>query len=127
MYVKNVNELRIYQLALELAKETSNLIKQIPHYWDIEECRQILRSSSSCSSNIAEGFSQRSYVKKFINYLNIAMGSSDESQDHLTKLRNNKHITSEIAEDYIFRYKSLSVKTLNMINHLKNRSTIAPQ
>ena len=56
------------------------------------------------------------------------MGSSDESKDHLTKLRNNKHITNEIAEHYIFRYTGLSVKTLNMINHLRNRTTTkAPQ
>lgn len=127
MYVKNIKELRIYQIALQLAGEIEKLIKQIPYYWDIEECRQILRSSSSCPSNIAEGFSQRFYTKKFIHYLRIAMGSSDESQDHLTKLRNNKHITNEIAEHYIFRYKSLSVKTLNMITHLRIRSTKAPQ
>lgn len=122
MYAKTIEELRIYQIALQLAGETNKLIKQIPHYWDIEECRQILRSSSSSPSNIAEGFSQRFYTQKFIHYLRIAMGSSDESQDHLAKLRNNKHIDGKIAEHYIFRYKSLSVKILNMINHLRGKT-----
>ena len=124
MYAKIVEELAIYQIALQLAKEINKLIKQIPHDWNIVECKQILRSSSSCSSNIAEGFAQRFYPKQFIKYLYIAMGSSDESQDHMTKLKNNNHIETELANDYIKRCKYLSVKILNFINYLKKKHNI---
>jgi len=124
MFAKTVEELMIYQIALELAKEVNKLIKQIPHYRDIEECRQILRSSSSAPSNIKEGFAQRFYAKQFIKYLYTAMASSDESQDHMEKLRNNDHIKPEIANDYIKRYKHLSIKILNFINYLKKKHNI---
>jgi four helix bundle protein len=124
MFVKNVEELEIYQIALQLAKEVNELIKQIPHYWNIEECNQILRSSSSCPSNIEEGFAQRFYPKKFIYFLNVALGSSDESKGHMRKLCNNGHVKPEIANNYIKRYKNLSIKTLNLINYLKKRHNI---
>jgi four helix bundle protein len=124
MFAKIVEELVIYQIALELAKEVNKLVKQIPHYWDIEECRQILRSSSSVPSNIKEGFAQRFYAKQFIKYLYIAMASSDESQDHLAKLKNNGYVKSEIADGYIKRYKNLSVRILNFINYLRKKYNI---
>jgi four helix bundle protein len=124
MYAKIVEELVIYQVALQLAKEINKLIKQIPRYWNIEECKQILRSSSSVPSNIKEGFAHRFYAKQFIRYLYIAMGSSDESQDHMEKLRNNNQVKIEIANDYIKRYKYLSIKILNFINYLKNKHNI---
>ena len=124
MFAKIVEELVIYQIALQLAKEINKFVKQIPYYWDIEECRQILRSSSSCSSNIQEGFAQRFYVKKFIHYLNIAIGSSDESKGHMENLRNNGHVKPEIADDYIRKYKNLSVRILNFVNHLKKKNGI---
>ncbi len=124
MYAKNVEELVIYQIALQLAKEINELIKQIPHYWDIEECGQILRSSSSVPSNIQEGFAQRFYPKKFILYLNNALGSSDESKGHMEKLRNNGHVKPETADSYIKRYKGLSIKILKLINHLRKKHNL---
>lgn len=124
MYAKNAEELVIYQIALQLAKEIDQLVKQIPHYWDIEECGQILRSSSSASSNIQEGFAQRFYPKKFIYFLNISLGSSDESKGHMEKLRNNGHVKPEIADNYIKRYKGLSIKILKFINHLRKKHNI---
>ena len=124
MYAKTAEELEIYQIALQLAKEINKLVKQIPHYWSIEECRQILRSSSSASSNIEEGFAQRFYPKQFIKYLYTAMGSSDESKGHMRKLHNNGHIKPEIANSYIKRYKGLSIKILKFINRLRKRYNI---
>ena len=124
MFVKIVEELVIYQIALQLAKEVNELVKQIPNYWTIEEYEQILRSSSSVPSNIEEGFAQRFYPKKFIYFLNIALGSSDESKGHIRKLCNNGHIRPEIANDYIKKYKNLSVRILRFINYSKKKNNI---
>ncbi len=123
MFAKIVEELEIYQISLQLTKEVNELIKQIPHYWSIEECRQLLRSSSSVSANIAEGFCQRFYPKQFIKYLYISLGSSDESKDHIKKLINNHHLKSEIGENFIKRYKNLSIKILKFINYLRKKHT----
>ena len=124
MFVKLVEDLKIFQDALQLAKEIDELVKRIPHYWNIPECNQILRSSGSAPSNIQEGFAHRFYVMQFIRYLYIAMGSSDECQGHLKKLINNGYLEREIAKDYIQRYKFLAIKILNFINYLKNKSKV---
>jgi len=124
MFVKKLEDLQIYPIALDLAKEVNALIGNIHCHWKIEECGQLLRSSSSSPSNIQEGFSQRFYPKKFILFLNIAIGSSDESQGHFEKLKNNNQLEAEVANAYIKRYKNLSIKTLNFINYLRKRHDI---
>ncbi len=48
--------------------------------------RQLLRSTFSIQSNIAEGSSKRS-DREFARYVRIALGSSTESANHLILLR----------------------------------------
>lgn len=122
MYAKTIEDLVIYQISLQLSTEIAGLVKVIPNNWRIKETDQILRSSSSVHSNITEGFSQRFYIKKFLHYLNIALGSSDETQNHIKKLRNDSHIKMDVANYYLNRYKNLSVKILNFINYLRKNS-----
>lgn len=121
MLARRLKDLIIYQIALQLATEIAELVKNIPFNWKIGEVNQILRSSSSTSSNIAEGFAQRFYPKQFIRYLNIALGSSDETQNHLRKLRSDGHLSIIRADYYIKRYKNFSVRILNLINHLRQK------
>jgi len=124
MFVKRIEDLVIYKIALQLAKEIHELTGKIPHYWIIHEVDDIRRSSSSAPSNIAEGFGQRFYTKKFLYYLNIAKGSSDETQNHLQNLLNKKYINNEKTCYYLKRYKNLSVRILNLINYLKEKHNI---
>ena len=124
MLIKTVSGLNIYQMASELSAEVEMLVKHVSFYWENVEVKQVIRSSSSVQANIAEGFSQRFYPKKFIHYLNIALGSSDESQNHLKKLKLNGKIDGEVGEDMIRKYKNLSVRILNFINYLRKRSEL---
>jgi len=124
MLVKNVEELIIHQIATQLATEVVDLIKHIPRYWNINECNQILRSSSSVHANITEGFSHRFYPKQFIRYLSIAIGSSDETKNHLEKLYKDKYIEIKIAQGLIKKYKNLSVRMVNFRNYLRKRHNI---
>jgi four helix bundle protein len=125
MFAKKIEDLVIYQIAFQLAKEVEELVKSIPHYWQNEDVKQIKRSSSSVPSNIAEGFSQRFYPKQFIHYLNIALTSSDETKNHLKKLCVGGFIQTIIANCYIKKYKDLSIKILNFISYLKKKHNIS--
>lgn len=123
MLIKHYKDLEIYKIAIQLDKEVEKLIKNIPHYWSIKESDQIMRSSQSVPSNIVEGFSNRFYPKKFHYYLNISLGSSDETQKHLIALKNKKHIGNDF--NYFFKeYKDLSIKILNFINYLRKKHKI---
>jgi len=124
MYAKCLEDLNIYTKALKLSKEIGELIKKIPFYWKLKEVDQIKRSSSSVSANIAEGFGQRFYPKKFVYYLNIALGSSDETQNHLKELINKNHIRQSVFDHYSFHCKKLSVQILNLINYQREKHNI---
>ena len=117
-------DLRIYGIAIKLAVEIEELVHQIPYYWKINEVHQIKRSSSSVPSNIAEGFAKRIYPREFIRYLNVALGSSDESQSHLIALFKKKHIGKEKFDYYYNQYKNLSIKTLNLIKIVAKNNNI---
>jgi len=117
------SDLRIYQTAAKLAVDIEKLINQTPYNWRIKEFDQIKRSSSSVPPNIAEGFAKRIYYKEFIRYLNIALGSSDETQSHLIVLYEKKYINKNDLDYYLNQYKNLSIKILNMIKAIaKNNS-----
>lgn len=137
MLVERLEDLLIHQIALQLAKEVHELVGAIPFNWKIKEVDDIKRSSSSVPSNISEGFSQRFYTKKFLLYLYIALGSSDETQDHLKKLYNNGHINSERAsllhqqlQKPFYKdseFNKLPKKKAQYSFHTPKQTTIVPQ
>lgn len=124
MYVKDFFDLNIYKIALQLSLEIGEMVCCIPYHWNTPECDQILRSSSSVHANIAEGFSQRFYPKKFIHYLYIALGSSDETANHLRKLMLRKNVNPVNGEKLLKKYKDLSIKIVNFITYLREKHTL---
>jgi len=117
-------ELRIFQIALQLAKEIKEVVFSLPHHWNIPEAKQILESSSSVHSTIAEGFAKRIYQKEFIRFLNMALGSSDECQNHLIALSSKKYLRKDYSGTYERRYKDLSIRILNMIKSVAKKHNI---
>jgi len=117
-------DLRIYQTGIENSIRVEHLTKNTPYHWTIEEVDQIKRSSSSVPANIAEGFAKRIYPKEFIRFLNIALGSSDETQSHLISLFRKKYINKKNFNYYSNQYKNLSIKILNLIKTIAKNNNI---
>ena len=118
-------DLRIYKIGIRLNKEINQLVSGIPFNWNIPEVDQIRRSSSSVPSNIAEGFSKRFHQREFKRYLRIALGSSDETQNHIILLFNNEYMVEDRYRYFLNEYKNLSIKILNMIKTIGNNIEIA--
>lgn len=121
----NIDDLRVYNFAIQLEKELYQVISQIPYKWDVEQVKQVQRSSSSISANIIEGWNRRFYVKDFLRFLYIAMGSSDETQHHIRILYSKEKIDDKIYNKLLLNYKSLSIKILNFINYLRKKHNIS--
>lgn len=81
-----------YNLALEIHKYlvNKNNIKYSYNLFD-----QILRSSKSIPTNIAEGTGRRNSSKEYVRFLWIAIGSKDETQVHLDFLKDLKILDEE--------------------------------
>jgi four helix bundle protein len=79
--------LEIWQLARELVIDIHAMtLNRLPKFEMFEEGAQIRRSSKSVKSTIVEGYGRRRYKQEFVRFLTYAIGSNDETIDHLETL-----------------------------------------
>lgn len=79
--IHNFRELDIWKRGIQLATEVYSFTRTLPADERFGMVTQMNRSAFSIPSNIAEGAGYRS-SRKFLNYLDIAMGSSCELETH---------------------------------------------
>ena len=77
------HKLEIYTQAHELAVRIHMMTLTLPKLEAFEVGAQIRRSSKRVSASIVEGYAQRKHKALFLSYLYRALGSADETQEHL--------------------------------------------
>jgi four helix bundle protein len=115
---KNFTELEVYKECRLFRKEVSDTAKTFPKEEKYLLTSQILDSSRSITTNIAEGFG-RFHFQENIQFCRISRGSLFETLEHLITAFDEKYISSEkISEMKIKHDKCL--KLLNgYINYLE--------
>jgi len=97
--MKDFRELKVWVKAVELFEEA---VKDVEKFPSNEAAKiisnQVLRSISSISANIAEGYGRRK-GKEYEHYLYIARGSVNESIDWYEKLKRLKYISEGIFKE----------------------------
>src|SRR3989344_6549972 len=83
--IRDVTDLDVYRISLELLVELYDFLKKVPQseYDSVKQCK---RCGKSIPANIAEGFAKRLSPVEFKRFLQIAIGSSDETITHLRTL-----------------------------------------
>ena len=79
---------------------------------------QIQRASVSIMANIAEGFGRRS-DKEFANFLNMAHGSTSETQSHLYVALDLNYIDDKSFHDISMLLDEISRMTLALAQRLR--------
>ena len=104
--------LEIWQLARQLVIDIHAMtLNKLPKFEIFEEGAQIRKSSKSVKSTIVEGYGRRRYKNEFIRFLTYAMGSKDETVDHLEMLFETGSLTDEdLYNDLIERLDKLGRK-----------------
>lgn len=121
-------KLEIWQLARELVIDIHNMtLNKLPKFEMFEEGAQIRKSSKSVKSTIVEGYGKRRYKQEFIRFVSYALGSNDETIDHLETLLETGSLTDRpLYEDLHERIDMLG-KKLNLFmqsvqkNHLSEK------
>ncbi len=108
----NFRELKIWKEAMEIAKQTYKLTKELPPEEKFGLVSQINRCSVSIPSNIAEG-TGRTTEKELIRFLNISISSSYELETQLLLVNDIFQINVE------FLVEKLNILQ-KMINGFKN-------
>ena len=117
--IYDVTDLKVYNRAIKALELVYKLEIQIPnsHY---KLRLQLTSAAEGIPAHIAEGFAKRRSVKEWLRFLEIALGSSDET---ITQTRSVKvladfipRIDKDLCEQIIAEYKIIS-KQLNVLRN----------
>lgn len=117
--IKDVTDLEIYKLALELLDPVYKLANLIPQ--DHRRLKyQLIDAAEKIAPIIAEGFGKKKSPREFCRFLSMALGSSDEIITHIRQVKivgqNYQRIKIEDCDVLIEKYKILSKRTNKLLS-----------
>lgn len=118
--ISSFEDLDVWQKSRELRKNISKLIRAFPESEKFRLVDQIVRSSRSITSNIAEGYGRFHYQEN-IQFCRQARGSLYELLDHLNISLDEKYI----KESKYKKFREQIFDIIRMLNgyirYLKNK------
>ena len=121
MGIKTVKDLKVYNLAFELAREVFEITKTFPQEELYSLIDQMRRSSRSAAINIREGFAKRKYKNVFIRHLNDSLGSSEETRGWLDFALVCKYISIELHRNLDDSYDAVNAMLYKLMNNWETR------
>ena len=118
MWAKCVEELLVYQKAIDAADEVSAYLKRSSFHNDPRLRDQLGASSERVASLISEGFGQQT-DRHFASYLFISRGSSKETRTQLRIARGRGHITEPERLTTSNRYNEIEKMLTGLTRHLR--------
>ena len=120
---KNINrgftQLRVWNNSVELYILTYKLLSKFPYELK-KTASNCIDSFHSISRNIAEGYSRRS-IKEYLNFLNIALGSSGEYHSCIFSFYKAKQITKEEFEQMDKLHYKTENELIQLIKSLQKK------
>jgi four helix bundle protein len=120
--------LEIWQIARELVIDIHHMtLNKLPKFEMFEEGAQIRKSIKSVKSTIVEGYGRRRYKQEFIRFLSYALGSNDETIDHLETLFETGSLADRPLYEGLHERIDMLGKKLNLFmqsvqkNHLSEK------
>jgi four helix bundle protein len=117
--IKTVKDLKVYNLAFELAMEIFKLTLSFPKEERYSLTDQIRRSSRSVAINIREGFAKRKYENVFVRHLNDSLGSSEETRGWLDFSISCGYIDQRLHENLDGRYDEVNAMLFSLMSNWK--------
>ncbi|MFN0081693.1 MAG: four helix bundle protein [Ferruginibacter sp.] len=118
--IQRFEELEIWQLARQLAKEIFIFSKSEKLSKDYELKNQMNRSAGSIMDNIAEGFGRSSRLE-FIQFLSIVTGSAAELQSQLYRYNDKEYMDEILFKDLAEKTNAVYKKTMGFIKYLSGK------
>lgn len=111
-------KLEVWNLGMEIFEFCFRLTSKIN--LDLKLKSQILNSSLSISSNIAEGYCRKS-INEYLQFLNIALGSSGELFTRISALKLSDLISEKEFEVFDQLHYKLENKLLALVKSIQNK------
>lgn len=116
MKYKGYKDIKVYKLAYKLAMEIFEITKSYPKEEKYSLTDQITRSSRSVTSNLAEAWKKRRYVKMFVSKVVDAAGEAGETEVWLNYSLDCGYITKDKYEYFIEGYDEVNRMLYGMID-----------
>lgn len=114
-FVKNYEDLKVYQASVELATDIFELTKRFPKEERYSLTDQIRRSSRSIGSQIAESWGKRYYEKHFISKLSDAMAESNETKHWVRMAEQSAYLSLETGNELVSKCESINSMLYSMM------------
>ena len=115
--ISSFKDLIVYQKAYKLAMEIYKISNDFPKEEKYSLTDQIRRSSRSVTSNIAEAWVRKKYVKSFVNKLTDSLGEEYETETWLDYSRDCKYIPIKKHEELLAGYDEVRKMLISIIHH----------
>ena len=107
MAIRTYHDLDVFREAYAGALDVSRLAKRFPAVEQYELARQHRRSARSIPANIVEGWGKRASAPEFKRYLQIAIGSCDETKMWLDLSKDEGYISENERKEARDRYNRI--------------------
>ncbi len=115
--IKSFQDLRVWQLGIEIVKEIYRLTENFPKKEVYGLTSQIRRSVISIPSNIAEGF-RRYHNKEYRQFLFVALGSCAELETQIIIAKELSYINEDDKVKVLEKSDHLSRMISNLIKKI---------
>ncbi len=120
MLIKKAHELRVYQLAFQLALDIHKASLNFPKIEQYALADQMRRASKSICANIAEGFAKQTHSKpEFRRFITMAIGSAVEMQTWIAFALELAYTDRHVGEQWHNQYDFV----LRMLEKLKSSNS----
>jgi four helix bundle protein len=121
MRAKSLEDLQVFQSALEAAAAISAILNRSCFRKDPKLRDQFSETSSRIPSHISEGFGQKT-DRHFAHFLYIARGSCNEMVAHLTVAKGRSYITDAEWKILRGRYVVIGKRLTRLVQHLRREN-----
>ena len=110
------HRLDVFKKSYQLAIELHTITLRFPKHEQYELAQQLRKSSKSIPANIAEGMGKQSSKADVRRFIQIAMGSCDESRVWLEFARDLKYLNKQDQNFFDQRYQEVGKMLRGLIN-----------
>ena len=114
--INGFRDLIVYQKSYKLAMEIFEITKNFPKEEKYSLTDQIRRSSRSVTSNIAEAWAKKIYIKHFVSKLSDSLGEEYETEGWLDYSRDCRYIDSKTYADIMAGYDEVRKMLISMMH-----------
>ena len=116
--MQNYKELKVWEKAHSFTLQVYEATRLFPKEEIYSLTNQLRRASSSIPANIAEGCGKSSQLE-FAHYLNIALGSANESEYYLILSKDLKYLVEELFDRLFKNINEVKGMLISLINKVR--------